>query len=377
MKNIYGLVAFGLVVLGLSGKQAAVGQSVPPPNTDPNQVQAIVQGIAEKEGLQGVEFGMWVGNREVLVTALGKSMTTVPAATKMHFRTGGISETFMSTLLLMLAEQGRINLDETISRWFPHLLGADKVTPRMLVANTAGYIDYVTVPDLINLQNAEPFRTITDDELINFSVRDGLMSFAPGSSQAYSHTDNVILGQVIQRATEESMNQLYEENIFGPLGLKDTKFPTDQEIQEPVLHAFTSQRNLYEDCTYWNPSWGSTPGAITSNLRDMHTWAQALGTGRLISPADFQAQIAPTTANEGAKNKPDAYFAYGVIVANGWLVQDPNLDGYSGAFGYNMATGVTIMVMSTQGEKTTDTLSALNIFREVANYATPNSPIVF
>jgi CubicO group peptidase (beta-lactamase class C family) len=173
---------------------------------------------------------MWVGNREVLVTALGKSMTTVPAATNMHFRVGGIAEAFMSTLLLMLAEQGRINLDETISRWFPHLLGADKVTPRMLVANTAGYIDYVTVPDLINLQNAEPFRTITDDELINYSVRDGLMSFAPGSSQAYSHTDNVILGQVIQRATEESMNQLYEENIFGPLGLKDTKFPADQEI---------------------------------------------------------------------------------------------------------------------------------------------------
>jgi D-alanyl-D-alanine carboxypeptidase len=291
MKNIYGLVAFGLVVLGLSGNQAAVGQKVPQPNTDPNQVHAIVQGIVEKEGLQGVEFGMWVGDREVLVTA----------------------------------------------------------------------------PDLINLQNAEPFRTITDDELINFTVRDGLMSFAPGSSQAYSHTDNVILGQVIQRATEESMNQLYEENIFGPLGLKDTKFPTDQEIQEPVLHAFTSQRNFYEDCTYWNPSWGSTPGAITSNLRDMHKWAQALGTGRLISPADFQAQIAPTTANEGTKNKPDAYFAYGVIVANGWLVQDPNLDGYSGAFGYNMATGVTIMVMSTQGENTTDTLSALDIFREVAN----------
>ena len=74
---------------------------------------------------------MWVGNREVLVTALGKSMTTVPAATNMHFRVGGIAETFMSTLLLMLAEQGRINLDETILRWFPRLLGADKVTPRM------------------------------------------------------------------------------------------------------------------------------------------------------------------------------------------------------------------------------------------------------
>ena len=106
----------------------------------------------------------------------------------------------MSTLLLMLAEQGRINLDEKISRWFPHLLGASQVTPRMLVANTAGYLDYVTVEDFLKLQLAEPFRTFTDEELIHYSVRDGVMNFAPGASQQYSHTDNVILGQVIERA---------------------------------------------------------------------------------------------------------------------------------------------------------------------------------
>ena len=79
------------------------------------------------------------------------------------------------------------------------------------------------------------------------------MNFPPGTSQQYSHTDNVILGQVIQRATGQSMKELYDKNIFWPMSMNDTQFPVDQEIQSPVLHAFTLDRKFYEDCTYWNP----------------------------------------------------------------------------------------------------------------------------
>ena len=221
------------------GEHLALGQTVydSSPNANPDRVRAIVEAGAQQAGTKAVEFGMWIRNREVLKMALGNSMTTVPATTDMHYRIGGIAETFMSTLLLMLVEQGRISLDHTISRWFPHLLAADQVTVRMLMANTAGYIDYVTVDDFLKLQLAEPFRTFTDDELINYSVRDGKMNFAPDTSQQYSHTDNVILGQVIQRATRQSMKGLYDKNIFGPLRMKDTRFPVDQETEGPVLHA--------------------------------------------------------------------------------------------------------------------------------------------
>jgi CubicO group peptidase (beta-lactamase class C family) len=369
-----------LALLGLSlcflGEQTAIGQTVPAPNADPDRLRAIIQAGAQKAGTKAVVFGMWVHDREILTTALGSSMTTVPATTGMHYRIGGIAETFMSTLLLMLVEQGRISLNEKISRWFPQLLGADQVTVRMLVANTAGYIDYVTVPDFLKLQVSEPFRTISDEELINYSVRDGKMNFPPGTSQQYSHTDNVILGQVIQRATKQSMKELYDENIFGPMGMKDTQFPTNQEIQEPVLHAFTMDRKLYEDCTYWNPLWGSTPGLPTSNIHDLGKWGPILGTGRLISRVHFQEQIAPTSVGKG-KNKPNLYFAYGFIVANGWIVQNPSINGYSGAFGYNLANGVTIAVGATKSKTSTTDAAAFDILRDVVNYVTPASPINF
>jgi CubicO group peptidase (beta-lactamase class C family) len=68
---------------------------------------------------------MWVDDCEILTTALGDSM---PATTDMHYRIGGIAETFMSTLLLMLVEQRRISLYDKVSRWFPNLLAADQVS---------------------------------------------------------------------------------------------------------------------------------------------------------------------------------------------------------------------------------------------------------
>ena len=114
-----------LLVLGLSlcflGEQTAIGQPVPasPPNADPDRLRAIVEAGAQKAGTKAVEFGIWVRDREVLTMAVGPSMTTVPATTDMHYRIGGIVETFMSTLLLMLVEQGHIALDQKISRWFP------------------------------------------------------------------------------------------------------------------------------------------------------------------------------------------------------------------------------------------------------------------
>jgi D-alanyl-D-alanine carboxypeptidase len=196
-----------LLLLGFSlcflEAQTAMGQTVlrSAPNADPDRLRVIVEAGAKKAGTNAVEFGMSVHDRKVVIMALGNSMTTVPATRDMHYRIGGVAETFMSTLLLMLVEQKRISLDDGISRWFPHLLAADQVMVRMLVANTADYIDYVTIDDFLKMQLAEPFRTSTDDEVINYSVCDGKMNFPPGTSQQYSHTDNVILGQVTQRAT--------------------------------------------------------------------------------------------------------------------------------------------------------------------------------
>jgi D-alanyl-D-alanine carboxypeptidase len=93
----------------------------------------------------------------------------------------------------------------------------------------------------------------------------------------------------------------------------------------------------------------------------------------LISPAHFQEQIAPTSVGK-RQNKPDLYFAYGFVISNGWIVQNPSINGYSGAFGYNLSNGVTIVVRATKTETATTDLSAFDILREVIKYVTPATP---
>jgi CubicO group peptidase (beta-lactamase class C family) len=205
-------------------------------------------------------------------------------------------------------------------------------------------------------------------------VKDGKMNYPPGTSQAYSHSELVILGQVIQRATGRPMKELYEVNILGPLGLKDTQFPTTQEIQAPVLHSFTSDRNLFEDATYWNPSWASATGALTSNLHDLGTWGPVFGKGQLLSAESFRTQ---TAYNAKGKNRPDRYFAYGFVVANGWYLQNPNMNGYNGAFAYNPKEDITLVVAATKNAKPAIDPAAIHILREVVKFVTPQTPLSF
>jgi D-alanyl-D-alanine carboxypeptidase len=77
------------------------------------------------------------------------------------------------------------------------------------------------------------------------------------------------------------------------------------------------------------------------------------------------------------KNRLDLYFAYGFGVANGWIVQNPSINGYSGGFAYNLSSGVTIVVEATKSEATTTDTSAFDILRKLVTYVTPESPINF
>lgn len=186
----------------------------------------------------------------------------------------------------------------------------------------------------------------------------------------------MILGQVIQRATGQAMKDLYQQYILGPKGLKDTQLPTDSSIQPPVLHAYMLDRGSYEDATAWTPTWALSYGGLTSTVRDLGKWGPIFGKGTLISPASHKEITGPGSVGMG-RNKPDLYFAYGFVVANGWYVQNPDINGYSGAFAYNPTHDVTLVAVATKNEKPTIDPAAIHIVREVIKQVTPATPLSF
>lgn len=344
-----------------------------PPNLDATAIRTQLQELKASSKVKALLTTVRVGDEEVLTVALGDSMTNVPATPDMQVRIGGISQTFIGTVLMRLVETGQISLDDKISKWMPNLLAADKVTVGMLISNTSGYKDYVSDPDFIELVSAEPFRAFTRQELIDYSVKDGKLAFEPGAKQEYSHTGYSILANAIEGATGQKMPELYQELVLEPLGLTHTGYSLNADLPSPVLHAFSSQRDIYEDATFWNPTWTGESGPLYSNIPDLGRWLRLHGTGALLTPASFQKVI----QRPAVANPTGPYLGFGFIVANGWYAQNPGFNGYSGAYGYLPSQDITIVVFTTESTDPGSAAQAIQILKSLTETITPTTPLAF
>jgi CubicO group peptidase (beta-lactamase class C family) len=316
----------------------------------------------------------------------------------MHFRNGAVAISYMSTLLLQLVDQKKITLNDKLSEWLPDLPGADRVSLRMLSNMTAGYSDYVADEQFIKALYMDPFRQFAPQELIAIGTSKSQV-FEPGTNWDYSHTNYVILGQALEKIAKKPMATIMQDNIIGPLGLKDTDSPATAAIREPVLHAFSSERRealgiaparrFYEESTYWNPSWTLAQGAIqTTNIYDMSTTAIAVGTGSLLSPESHQAQVGASLLGFGhpapgcrSCHTLDRSYSYGlgVVLKGSWILQNPSFGGYSAVEAYLPSKEIAVAVAATFGEKSFDEEGGIRnysdeLFATIGAYLAPDDP---
>ena len=198
----------------------------------------------------------------------------------------------------------------------------------------------------------------------------------PGTCWSYAHTNFVILGRVLEKATGRPLEDLIREGVLEPLSLADTRSEITAVIQEPVLHAFDAERGKYEESTYWDPSWTIARGSImTSNIADILKSASAIGNGTLLSPQSHALQLAPLTA----KFKPwseASYYGFGVFVIKGWIVQNPSFSGYAATMAYLPSRKLAIAVSTTVGEKASaEGNLSTDVLKEIAAYLAPDAPL--
>jgi D-alanyl-D-alanine carboxypeptidase len=390
------LAAAALVPATLSPAAAGTGperEHVCASSPEPAHGPALgVLGIAKADkqqfGLNSVILKVAQGRQNLLTTALGESMTGVPADTDMQFRTGSVGIAYMATILLQLAEHGAVDLDTPVYRWLPKVLqvkGADKITLRQLGASTSGLHDYVVDPDFATEVEARPFRYWTEDDVLAFPFHHDLW-YAPGTNWSYSHANFVLEGEALEKITGVPLEDLLKQRILQPLGLDGTSIDAKPPIPYPV-HAFTSERGTYEESTYWNPSWTTAHGAILAqNICDLATSAQAIGSGRLLSPAWHRFQLNPGTVGLGDPSKcppgicrlntEAAHYGFGVQVINTWVVQNPSFSGYFAIQAYLPARDLSIAVLTTDGPSATpNTNYAQTIADHIAAYLAPDHPL--
>ncbi|MER5712991.1 serine hydrolase domain-containing protein [Streptomyces sp. NPDC002122] len=350
------------------------------------QVLAITRKAKKDLRLKSVQLRVTVDGREVVTDALGESMTNVPARPDMHFRAGSVAFAHIATALLQLVEERKVRLDDTVERWLPDLPKADKITLRMLATNTTGLHDYVTDPAFLAELEAHPFRAWTPQELVAYPLRHSFW-YEPGASWSYSHANYVLLIAALEKITGVRIDRLVKERVTGPLQLRDTQNNFTPEIPRPALHAFTSERGLYEESTFWNPSWTTAPGAvITTHICDLARSAEAIGSGELLSPRSYRTLLNPGTVGLGGgtakcpasiclKQTEAKHFGFGVIVVNGWVFQNPSFSGYAAIQAYLPSKRLAIAVSATKTATTPEGNMAEVVAQRIAAELAPGTPL--
>ncbi|WP_367608167.1 serine hydrolase domain-containing protein [Legionella sp. W05-934-2] len=376
MNKKLSIITAVLGITALLGVVAIIGQAHLRDNKalDKISLDAKAAKFVKKNPVKAMIYGLWVNGQPVSINALGESMTQVPANTKMHVRIGGITEPMLTTLLMQLVDNKQVALDDSIAKWFPNLPNANQVTLHMLANGTSGYPDYVYNETFMDKELSEPFKHWTSNELIDYAMEKEPL-FEPGSNQHYSHTDYVLLGEIISQIQKQPIAQIFEEMIFRKSEMHNTAFNLTPEIPSPVLHAFSQDRKIYEDSTFWDPSWTSTSGAITSTIGDLGKWGQDFMEGDFLTPAANAQLRAPDTVGKG-NNKPDLYFAMGFGVANHWLIQNPSFGGYSGIFAILPEKQIVFVAFNTQQESDKDDVNYSQVFwQQIASNLAPEYPL--
>ncbi len=362
-------------------------------------LKTIVQYSFERYKLKALLVQAKQNGRTIYSETLGDSMTGVPASLRMHFRNGAVAFSYISTMLLEFVDQKwrGVSLDDTLSKYLPELPLSGSITLRNLANMTSGYADYVYQPEVMRSLYQDPFRQWTADELIRIGTTADRM-FDPGKNWGYSHTNYVVLGRVLEKIAGMPLDEAMCKFIFQPLDLKQTRGFSTPVIPEPALHSFTSERReylmappevpFYEESTYWNPSWTTAAGAVqTTDINDVSTTIEAIGTGRLLSRASSEEQIAPRLIGLGHKQygcdscRENTYaFNYGLGIVNigPWITETKDFAGSSATVGYLPSHNLSVAVVTTYSPAAYDDKgnggnASIPIFAALGNALVANS----
>lgn len=218
-----------------------------------------------------------------------------------HFRVASITKMFVATVVLQLADEHRLRLDDALTAYLPDFPGAERITVRQLLAHASGVPDYTRIEGFGRRLLEDRDRVWRPSEIITLAARRSA-EFDPGTDYAYSNTDYVLLGEVIRVATGVSWAEQVRTRILEPLGLRDTYVAGTgrAEHQAPVIPGFfdVDDDGIQENVETGGP-WPAqdtsegAAGALVSTAGDLVAFGDALFRGRLLDDAALTTMTTP------------------------------------------------------------------------------------
>jgi CubicO group peptidase (beta-lactamase class C family) len=273
------------------------------------KVDAAAEQVLKETGVPSAEVGIAVGGKVVMTAAYGDARIdpVVKATPEMKYPVGSISKQFTAAAVLLLQQDGKLELDDTVSRWFPELTRANEVTVREILSHTSGYEDYApqdyTIP--LWVQPADPLK------LVHLWAEKPL-DFDPGTQWQYSNTNFVLAALIVEKASGMPYWKFMETRVIEPLGLKHViNLDTDRKAVEPLGYMQNALGPL-RPAQMEGPGWYFGDASLGMPVETLVDWDISIMDQTLLKPASYKAMETEVKLKDGS----GTHYGLGVEVLN-------------------------------------------------------------
>ncbi len=301
-----------MIIRALTGLAAAfaltatVAHAAP---LDPAKVDAAVKSAMEANGTPSAQVAVVKDGRIVFSKAYGLARLTpaLPATTRTRYEIASVSKEFTAAAALLLVEDGKLSLDDHVSKWFPDLTGADQITVRQLLSHTAGVSDFWP-QDYVMLPVTRPTTPLA---VMNDWAKKPL-DFKPGDDWQYSNTGYIVAGEIIEKVSGQPLFDFVRDRILKPVGITDAIDVSAENLRAPDAlgyerRALASNRPTLPDGKGW--FYGSAFLGLTAE--DVAKWDISILRKSLMKPDSYATQVTTIKLNNGK----DTGYAMGLFVS--------------------------------------------------------------
>ncbi len=264
-----------------------------------------------------------------------------PAAADTVYEIGSISKQFASEALMLLVEDGKVNLDDPIRKYLPPNapLTWQRITIRNLLNHTSGLKDWTEVKEFSYR------REYSAEEFIDL-VRNFPLGFQPGDNWLYSNTNLPLIGIIVEKASGRSFEEFVTDRIIRPLNFPTIRFKRQEDVVPNRAAGYVLRNDVLKNGEPFRPRVIAASGGILASATDLARWWEAVMKGRVVKQASLQQMLAPTKLNDGRSVAHG--FAFFTDVFNGHkLIQHfgSTVGGFGSIVRYYPKEKVTVAVI--------------------------------
>jgi CubicO group peptidase (beta-lactamase class C family) len=330
---------------------ACIAYSQPPtPRTDAAITVAADNLAAEtlsKPGAAGLSVAVARHGKVVLANGYGLAEVEhdVKADRNSLFRMGSITKQFTAAAIMRLAEQGKISLDEPLTK---HVAGyythGREITIRHLLSHTSGIKSYT---ELKQIMVEAPEREFTHQEMLDMVQNEPTpVAFEPGAKSAYSNTNYYLLGMIIENVSGKDYCQFMQDEFFTPVGLWHTRCDSNTEIIKDRAQGYTLVGEKMLNDRGLATSTPFAAGMLLASAHDLVVWADALAAGKVVSPESYTLMSTPFKLADGSRSE----YGFGLTIdsfeGHARIQHGGNIFGFSSMLARFPKDGLTVAVIS-------------------------------